>query len=133
MKWKVNDWCFHEFDLFQIIEMNDNKIITISNGEFSRGGSNLTDRCFPLDLSIKTYSYDIAKKYDKILSLNVKMLSYSNIRNEYVRIWEEMCKNKENVVYISELYAKAHDFTKKIINSVYGLMNTEIGGVKILK
>jgi hypothetical protein len=58
-KFKKGDWCFCEFKLQQIMEMNGTKITEVSDGYVRHSGSDLSNRCFPLDSNIKTISDNV--------------------------------------------------------------------------
>ena len=56
MKWAKNEWCFFEFKLCQIQEVEEGRVTSVSDGSFNTSGRSLGDRCVPLTLRFANLS-----------------------------------------------------------------------------
>lgn len=133
INWKKGDWCFCEFKLQQITEMNETKITSVSDGNFSHGSSELNDRCFPLDMTVKRISDNVSYWHDQFHKLHHNSLNFPDLNRELIVRWCEMCKNKENADYLKNLDEKLTEFCKSVIQLVSDAKLKTVGGVSIFR
>jgi len=121
---KVGDFVYNDFELNQIVEMNNNLVTELTDGIIRKSGNNLL--CYQLTLRNKNISEYIKELYNKIQS--IRGLNYPIIHRYYIKIWcdciNENDKNDENLdVY----YKKLKNFNKEIFDR----LNFEVDGIKI--
>lgn len=115
IKFKKGDWCFCEFRLQQITNIEEDRITEVSDFMCRMYGYDISDRCFPLDLVIKGCSDKVYYLWEEFLELK-NGLNYPYLHRELVRRWVEMCKNKDDKKKLKELYDDLDKFGKNIIN-----------------
>lgn len=133
LKLKKGDWCFCEFRLSQIMETKDDRITEVSNGVFRHSGSDLSNRCFPLDLHIKTLSENIVYWSDKFHELKNNSINHPDLNRELISRWVELCKNKDNKDKISELMEKLSQFGNSVIKRINDLSNEQIDDINLFR
>ena len=124
------DWCFCEFKLQQIKEMKGNCITSVSDGNFSHGSSDLSDRCYPLEMKYKVISDEVAYWSKKLHDLDHNSLNYPDIHRALVDRWCEMCDNADDDK-LQDLYTKLANFGNTIINKVRDTRSEYVDGVRI--
>lgn len=128
---KQEDWCFCEFNLQQIKEMKGNCITEVTDGNFCHSSSDLSDRCYPLEMKYKLISENVAYWSRKLHALNNNSLNYSDIHWKLISSWCDMCDNADDHEKLKELYDKLADFCNAIIDRVENVSNEYIDGVRI--
>jgi hypothetical protein len=128
---KQYDWCFCEFKLQQIKEMKDNCVTEVSDGNFSHSSSDLSDRCYPLEMKYKQISDEVAYWSKKLHELNHNSLNYPDIHRALVERWCEMCDNADDLDKLPNLYNKLADFCNAIIRKVQDIRSEYLDGVRI--
>jgi hypothetical protein len=129
-KFRQGDWCFCEFNLQQIKEMKGDCITSVSDGYFSHGGSDLSDRCYPLEMKYKLISNEVNCWSRKIHELNDN-LNYPDINRALIERWCDMCDNADDHEKLQKLYNNLADFGNAIINKVRDTRSEYVDGVRI--
>lgn len=129
---KIGDWCFKEFKLSQIKEIEKGRITSTSDGYFVSSSWDLNDRCFPLDLEVLRSSSEVEYWSDKLHACKQK-LNYPDINRKLVEIWVEMCENKDNVEKLKASYEKVRNFAQAVIDKSNALKENVVEGVSIFK
>lgn len=134
LTFKEGDWCFCEFALQQIGECTDDgRIRNVSDGAFNLSSHDLSDRCFPLEMSVKRISDSVAywsRQFDK---LNHNGLNHPVLNRELIRRWAEMCELRDNTEAVQILTKKLNDFASSVIYRVNDLRNDEVEGVSLFR
>jgi hypothetical protein len=130
MKFKQGDWCFCEFELKQIVKIEDNCIKEITDGYSNHMSSDLSNRCFPLNISIKRISHTVHYWSEEFFKFRGKSLNYPDLHRELVRRWVEMCENSDKPIF-STLYNNLEQFAKSVISKVNSVDYEEVEGIKI--
>lgn len=133
LKFKKEEWCFCEFKLQQVMETKENRITGVSDGMFRLGSSDLTDRCFPIEMTIKQISDTVAFCSKEFHSLKNNSLNHPDLNRELIKRWVEMCENKDDKEKLDELYTKLHSFRESIINKVRDLNFEEVEGISLFR
>ena len=128
---KQNDWCFCEFKLQQIREMKENCITEVSAGNFSHGSSDLSDRCYPLEMKYKLISDNVAYWSNKLFELRNNSLNYPDINRALIQRWCDMCDVADDHDKLRNLYEKLNNFANSIINKVESSRNEYVDEVRI--
>jgi hypothetical protein len=132
-KFKVNEWCFCEFKLQQITDMEGDRVTSVSDGMSILCSSDLSDRCFPLDLKIKRITDAVAESYD-LLHLKSKVnLNYPDLKRAFVSRWVEGCKVKDDEKYFSAWLASFRGFNNAIWDKINQTKDFEVEGVRLLR
>ena len=130
---KKGDWCFCEFKLQQIMEMNGQKVTEVSDGMFRHSSSDLSDRCFPIDMTIKILSDNASYWMDRFHSLEVNGLNYPDLSRAIIGRWVELCLNKDDKEKIKELSTELSSFGNCVIEAVKNSSSTIIDGVSLFR
>jgi hypothetical protein len=130
---KEGDWCFCDFELQQITEIKDGLIKETKNGYLSHGGHDLTDDCFPLDLSVKNISQTVMGWRNRFHNIKNNSLNYPDLNRKLIGMWRFMCENKDDVEALRELYDELDDFGNSIVQATDDLSTMEVGGVKLFR
>ena len=115
------DWCFCEFTLQKIIETEENRITGVSDGMFKLGGSDLSDRCYPLEMKVKQISDTVAYWSREFHRLKNNSLNHPELNIELIRRWVELCDNREDENRLNELYDKLYEFGNSVLRKVRDL------------
>lgn len=132
-KFKKGDWCFCEFELQQIMETDGDRITSVSDGVLMLGGRDLSDRCFPLDMSIKRISDNVAYWNKEIHQLKYNSLNHPDINRELIRRWVELCENKDDQKRLEKLSESLSVFCKSVIQKVREISTEQVNGVSIFR
>lgn len=124
LDWKVNDWCFNEFELKQIKKIKEykdgNAITELTDGYFTHSGNFLNETCYPMDITIKLISENFknySDKLHKVQDLEFKR-NFPNVHRELVRRWCKCCDDKDDIEKIKKHYSKLEEW---YILSISGL------------
>ena len=128
---KQYDWCYCEFNLQQIKEMKGNCITSVSDGYFSHSSSDMSDRCYPLEMKYKLISDEVACWKRKIHELDNNSLNYPDINRALIERWCDMCDNADDHDKLQDLYTKLAGFGNAIINKVHDTRSEYVDGVRI--
>ena len=58
LKFQKGEWCFCEFRLQQVLETEENRITSVSDGIVRSGSSDLSDKWYPLEMDVKCIKVD---------------------------------------------------------------------------
>lgn len=131
--WKVNDWCFCEFKLQQITEVEEGRVTSVSDGRFSLGSYDLSDRCYPLDLSIKRVSDSVAYYSDKFHKLNIPGFNYPDFNRELISRWVNLCDHVKDNDTIKKLYDELQEFCNNIERTINNQRDVSIAGFNLYR
>jgi hypothetical protein len=133
-KFKVGDWCFYEFELHQIKEMDGAMVISVSNGNSTRFSNvDLTKDCFPLTIPIKLVSEEAMDRLNTISQAGGNRVNYPDLHTKVVSIWSEICNNIDNNEIAGRHKSELSQFTKVVIEEINKTKNTTVFGVEIYK
>lgn len=131
-KWKVGDWCFCQFKLMQIVEMEGDVVTSVTDGSFRLSSSSLNNVCFELNLRNKNISDTVAYYSDKVHQLKHNALNHPDINRELIKRWVEMClTNGERE--LKEMYESIGRFYQQIHSYVDTERYKTIEGVSIIR
>ena len=133
LKFKKEDWCFCEFKLQQIVETEENRITSVNDGMFSLGSSDLSDRCYPLEMKVKQISDTVASWSREFHNLKNNSLNHPDLNRELIRRWVELCDNREDENRLERLYAKLSEFGNSVLRKVRDLDFEEVDGVRLFR
>lgn len=131
MKWKVGHWVFCEFKLQQIMEMEDERVTSVSDGYFRLCSHSLNDRCFPLTLEVKCISDDVLYCRNRIHKEGAKDLNFPDIVRWLEMKWAEACtaRNNGDKKYSNSVVEEIRKFTEDIISASEERKKVKINGV----
>jgi len=133
-RFKKGDWVFFcEFELKQIKETEESRITSVSNGSVSHGSYDLSDRCYPLEMTIKVISDEVEYFSRKFHSLKNNALNHPDLNRALVDRWVIMCENKNNEDQLKTLFKELSTFCNAILKGVEEISHTEIEGIKIFR
>jgi hypothetical protein len=130
--YKVGDWVFCEFKLQKIEGIEEDRIISVSDGFICHGGYSLNDNCFPLTLQNKVISDEIKSYSDRLHKEGSNSLNYPDIHGWLVEHWVKMCQTTDNEA-LKKLYSDADNFTNAILNRCRDLRQETKNGIKIFR
>ena len=133
LKFKKEDWCFCEFKLQQIMETEENRITGVSDGMFRLESSDLSDRCYPLEMKVKQISDTVAYWSTEFHRLKNNSLNHPDLNRELIRRWVELCDNREDENRLKELYDKLSEFGNSVLRKVRDLNFAEVEGVSLFR
>lgn len=133
LKFKKEDWCFCEFKLQQIMETEEDRITSVSDGMFRLGSSDLSDRCYPLEMKVKQISDTVAYWSREFHNLENNSLNHPGLNRELIRRWVELCDNREDENRLEKLYAKLSEFGNSVLRKVKGLEFEEVDGLRLFR
>lgn len=133
LKFKKGEWCFCEFKLQQIIETEENRITGVSTGVIRLGSSDLSDRCYPLEMKVKQISDTVAYWSTQFHALKNNALNHPDLNRELVCRWVELCDNRKDENRLKELYEKLSDFGNAVTRKVKDLDYEEVEGISLFR
>ena len=112
---KISDWCFCEFKLSQIQDIDNGQVREISTGFIVMSGL-LSDRCFPLSKHVLMASSE-ADHWKK--ELHSRMVpNMPDVHRKLVRLWCEICESEGDEKRTEKSYEAIRAFAKGIIDRV---------------
>lgn len=133
LKIQKGEWCFCEFKLHQVIETEENRITKVSDGFFSLFSSDLSDRCYPLEMDVKCISDTVAYWSTKFHELKNNSLNHPDLNRELIRRWAELCDNRKDENRLKELYDSLNKFGNSVLRKVQDLSFEEVEGVSLFR
>ena len=128
-KFQVGEWCFYEFKLSQVTKTEEGRITGVSDGVFSTGSLDLSDRCYPVEMKIKQASDEVALHSSKLYEVKKVGLNYPDIHRHLVSLWVDLCEaTDENR---AERYKRVQEFTRGITDRVQDIAYEKIDGVRV--
>lgn len=131
-KFKEGEWCFCEFVLQQVQETKDNRITSVSDGMFSLGSNDLSDRCYPLTMRIKRISDTVKHWSNEFHKLHHNNLNHPDLNRELIRRWVEMCEESDDKK-LQELYDSLSEFGNSVIRKINDLRYEQIEGINLFR
>jgi hypothetical protein len=133
-KFKVGEWCFFEFDLFQVKKTEDSRITSVTDGYLEHGGYDLSDRCFPLDMTAKVSSNEVESWYQSIRKeAGNSNINYPSLHERLCELWSEMCRTRNDDVRYAKCHKNLQDFGNKVVKKIKDMKYEEVDGIKILR
>lgn len=131
MEYKKGDWCFHDYELVQILEVDGGRITEVSDGSFRKCGNSLDVQ--PLSLRNNrlcdywTYYERELRKAEGRTNLN-----WPDIHRYFVDTWNQACltETNEGLVAIQDTLKK---FVDTAIAEILGAKQKEIDGVGLFR
>ena len=133
LKIQKGEWCFWEFKLHQIIETEENRITSVSDGVVMSSSSDLSDKCYPLEMDVKCISDTVAYWSTKFHELKNNSLNHPDLNRELIRRWAEMCDNRKDEKRLKELYDSLTKFGNSVLRKVQDLSFEEVEGVSLFR
>ncbi len=137
MQWKKGDWCFCDFKLQQIEEMEKDKVTSVTDGYIIRGGYSINDSCFPLTMLNKIISGEYKLFSKKIHALNMNSLNYPDIASWLESHWVETCKMCEavddNNKLIEKRFKELKIFCDDILKRVDEMKKENVHGISLFR
>jgi len=124
---KVGDFVFFEYKLAQIKEMKGAKVQEVSDGAFSCGSLDLSDRCVPLTLRNKNISDEYEHQSNRIHREGVSSLNYPDIHRWLVDEWRKCIDVPDSEV--RSYYDRLKKFTEDCVN--FGKDNEQTYGFSL--
>ena len=131
LKFQKGDWVFCEFKLQQIMETNENRITEVSDGMFRMGSYDISDRCFPLTLSIKIVSDAVSYWSKQFHEAEFKGLNHPDLNRALISRWVDICENIDNEKLANEKMEELSKFGKSVMDKIINLKYEEVEGVRI--
>ena len=131
LKFQKGDWVFCEFKLQQIMETNENRITEVSDGMFRMGSYDISDRCFPLTLSIKIVSDAVSYWSQQFHKAECKGLNHPDLNRALISRWVDICENIDNEKLANEKMKELSKFGKSVMDKIINLKYEEVEGVRI--
>lgn len=133
LKIQKGEWCFWRFKLHQIIETEENRITSVSDGIVMSSSSDLSNMCYPLEMDVKCISDTVAYWSATFLELKNNSLNHPDLNRELVRRWAEMCDNRKDENRLKELYDSLTKFGNSVLRKVQDLSFEEVEGVSLFR
>ncbi len=129
---KIDDWIFYEFELYQVQNIQDS-MITVTDGYMSTCSFNNIVKCFPVTMIIKLISDEFNTYYENFKKINLKGLDLSSIHNYLIWLWVSCCENCNSNYTIQEYYNKLKSFEKEVLDECERVKNTKVNNINIFK
>ena len=131
-KFNKGDWCFCEFKLQQVQEIEDDRITRVSDGHFTMSGRDLSDVCYPLNMRIKLISDTVAYWSAEFHNLKYYKLNHPDLNRELIKRWIEMCECTQNND-LETLYENLNNFVLKVIDKVKKSDFSEVECIELIR
>jgi len=132
-KFKKGDWCFCEFTLKQVTETREDCITSVSDGYFSHGSSDLSDRCYPMEMRVKLISNEFEYWSKKFHALNNNALNHPDLNRELIDRWCKACDDRNDEAKLKKHYEKLSEFGNAVVRRVEDLNTDVIEGVRLFR
>ena len=135
IKWKVGDWCFFEYELVQIKEVEkDGRVTCLSDGYFKTGSFDARDRIFPLDLQGEIISEYFESKYKTLKRLQgSQALNFPGIHKWFVQEWVRQMSKRNLDNFDNSWPNNLLDFVRKIEEKFNNISCLKVENIKIIK
>ena len=132
-KFKKGDWCFCEFTLKQVTETREDCITSVSDGYFSHGSSDLSDRCYPMEMRVKLISNEFEYWSKKFHELKNNALNHPDLNRELIGRWCKACDDRNDEAKLKKHYEKLSEFGNAVVRRVEDLNTDVIEGVRLFR
>lgn len=129
---KEGDWCFCEFQLMEILKVENGIIKSVTNGYATTSGD-FTDRCYEISVEIKRISDYVKKWSDKFHDIGLVSLNYPDLKHALITKWMEMCNARYDKEALYILEQKFFDFCTKVENAIEGIKKIHVDGLKLIR
>jgi len=118
-EWKVGDWCFCEYELKVVKEVEkDGRVSSVSTGYFMTGSHDMRDRMYPLTMSGRTISDSYQLSNKKLHDLKgTNSLNFPDIRRWYTNAWVRAMDLIGDNDAVSAEIKLMHEFEQEIIKA----------------
>jgi hypothetical protein len=126
--WKVGDWCFCEFKLKQVREIEDDgRVSEVSDGWCSHGSWDIRDRMIPLSLESKRISDSVAGVENRIREEERGSgLNWPDIHRKLVDLWVDAWRMYESGH--SDPLREVLNFQQETIEAIRDVRSKVVGG-----
>jgi hypothetical protein len=131
MKFKVNDWVYHDYRLFQIIEIN-RESYHITDGVVSLNSNDFDT--FPMNLKTKNLADHILFFDNEIRKAAGRIdLNWGSIHEHLTNLFKTGCLaiDAGNNDLVKQIYQNTRDFYGGIVDAIQEIRWIEINGVRI--
>jgi hypothetical protein len=84
------DWILFEFGVHQVLRVEEDRVCSVSDGNFTKTGHELNSRCMPLTLRNLVISNEFEYYSNKLHKY--RNLNFPDIRRHLVSLWVRACK-----------------------------------------
>ena len=131
MTWQVGDWCFCHFKLQMVKEMREGRIVTVSDGSFELGASDLTNDCFPLSLRGKQVTDAFDYHYRRLhTELNDGRYNFPDFNRHAISEWRKCMEDYDKFDEGAERFAIWCD---SVIEQASCLHEMNVGGIPLFR
>jgi len=131
--WKEGDWCFHDFELYQIQRIEDGKVRGLTNGVIDTSATDFSDAIFPLTLVNKVISEGVMRYWGELKNLERVSLNYPDLHREYYRRWYEIITTEAHGEKTTPLWDNFRLFQKELINNIKYHEHASLNGIRIYR
>ena len=132
--WKVGDWCFYQFDLKQISEVEGGVVTSVRDKYFSTSANNLNNDIFPISFNIEDISRQYKDVYDRIYTAGNRMnLNFPDIVRWLSSEWTDCARKCDDNDYISIKLAILDKFSDGVIERINSFKKSEVNGIKLFR
>jgi len=139
MSWNLHDFCYNEFEMKEIIKIQDGIIKELCDGYFISSCSNFNKEIFPISLKVKKISEIYSENYNKLSQIEMnkgcKGINYPVIKNYFNNHWVKTCAYvQESADYdVASRLNEINKFTTDILDEYNNRKNIKINNVSIFK
>jgi hypothetical protein len=132
-KFKVGDWCFHEAELVQIKKMEGDRICEVSTGMVNVSSNDLSDMCFPMELTIKRIS-DAVEYYKKEFHrIGPSGLNHPDINRKVHELWANTCNHFGDDKLFQSNWEKVEKFCDAVLRKIKDVKSEDVNGVELFR
>jgi len=132
-KFKEGTWIFCEFELQQVKETEDNRITSVTSGQFNLSGHDLSDRCVEINLRTKLAS-DHCQYWNRQFhdAKCTNALNHPDLNRALIERWVAIC-DEPNDKKRQVLYDKLSEFGRAVLEKVRTTMFQEVDGISVFR
>ena len=131
LKFKKGEWCFYDFELCQVTQTEENRITEVSSGVICYRGFDLSEECYPLEMSVKQISDSVAYLENEFSSLKNRSVNHMDLHRELLRRWIELCKNRNDEDHLTVLQNRLQEFGLSFLQKVHELDYEMVDGIRL--
>lgn len=134
INWKVGDWCYCEYKLQQVKQVEDGQVTCVSDGMFNCSAFNFNEEIFPISFDIRDISDTFMNAYKKIHDLSDRLdINMPEICGFLRTRWISCCQDAGNRENVKNCFGILDEFVSGIEKEIKIIKSCQVNGIKLFR
>lgn len=130
-KWKVGDWCYWDFQLSEVLQVDkEGRVSNLSNGYISGGAYDNRPSMVPVTLQNKVIAEAVEHAKEEVREAESGVgLNWPDIAREFEQLWLEYVDAAE--AGVADAWKPVHDFKLALLQAIKNQRAVKIGNLRV--